>query len=132
MIQRAIIIATANWALLALPCICTGGYLRHPCSCPSSAHSGCCDSEIECDCDSGHTGCGHESSCENDPCDFVVTRLEQPSTSVAAIARAPSCLAVISSVDPYAWREFTRCEVVLSACRDRHIPFHESDVPLLI
>ncbi len=133
MIERAIIIATANWALLVLPCICTGGYLRHACDCAAGADSSCCEAETECDCDDEQTGCGHESSCESDPCEIVVVaRQEDPSSSIAIGVSPPIRFAATAPAHLSEWREFTKCELVLSVWSEKHIPFHESDVPLLI
>lgn len=48
--------AIGCWALVAMPALCTGGVLLHPCDC-------------------GHADeCRHESECATDPCGTVVTR----------------------------------------------------------
>lgn len=133
MIRRAITLATANWALLILPCICTGGYLRHACDCVDGADSGCCESEIECSCDLERSGCGHESSCDKDPCEFVVVARQEDASTLFAIGISPPiCFAAPVSSGPAGRPEFDRCELFDSARRSKQIPFHESDVPLLI
>ncbi len=56
------------WALVAVPSLCTSGWLLHPCACEHSTEH---DHEHE-----NLDGCGHESECSADPCELVVTRLD--------------------------------------------------------
>lgn len=67
---RFINLLTAVWALVAVPALCTGGILTHPCECEPA--SPCHDSHH--DEEEKDSGCGHESSCSIDPCKFVSLR----------------------------------------------------------
>lgn len=88
---RFINLLTAVWTLVAVPALCTGGILTHPCECEPA--SPCHDSHHDEE-ENDDPGCGHESSCSIDPCKFVSLRCnerhdELQVTSVMQVATSP-------------------------------------------
>lgn len=92
------------WALVAVPALCTSGWLLHPCACAESEHHDH-DHEHE---DLG--GCGHEAECSADPCQLIVTRWDDDGLSLSdncdiAVSPFPSLYAptVDATGDPPIW-----------------------------
>ncbi len=68
---RKLILVPACWAFVAMPALCMGGVLGHPCEVAAR----CCTHEGP---DGGGVGCDlqgscqHEGDCRNDPCQLFV------------------------------------------------------------
>lgn len=120
------------WSLWGLPLLCVAGVVHHPCApeveqCHKTNTPDCAHPEPGCSHDGG---CGHETGCGFDPCEGTIARSERltdelPVLSYLSVAVAPS-LPDLHAVMPAADR---------IPVYDNHppsLPFHLSDVPLLI
>lgn len=104
--------AIACWALIAMPALCAGGALLHPCDCSHSQDTDHQENE----------GCGHESECATDPCGTVVTRpgdgheLIFDLLSSGIVSAMPIFLVDQSVVTPIIWssppREIARASIL--------------------
>ena len=139
---RNSILVSACWAFVAMPALCMGGILGHPCETPSQCcgHEGPDDGGAGCD---GPDSCSHESDCWNDPCRlFVAARNGGPGWGQpgsdgdrevfevqlridGAVPLASADLPLISHVRSH-WPSHRGCAA------PRALPCHESDLPLLI
>lgn len=83
------------WALVAVPALCTSGWLLHPCACAEIEHHDCEHEDLD--------GCGHEADCSADPCQLVVNRwdddgLPLPDAHDMALSSLPSsCVTLVEA-----------------------------------
>jgi len=69
-------------ALVAVPALCVGGLIEHPCDCEPCHDRGAPGPGR----DGGHEddggGCGHEDTCVNDPCTSLVARQDRSDETI--------------------------------------------------
>lgn len=120
----AISLTVTVWSLAVAPVLCRAGVLVHWCD---AAEAECCAS---CDCE-GASPCSHEEGCEKDPCSQPIPRLEIEQ----AVAQAGGFAAVAVPVeDPATGVQACALRVSLLDAHPpgTHLPFPDSDIPLLI
>ena len=107
-------VAMVVWALVALRVLCTGGVILHPCT----------------DCPEGEL-CGGECTCPDDPRNKTIVRVEDQGieTDVPVPVVVPSVASL--SRDPER-QPLPPREGLSDPPRWGNLPFHASDVPLLI
>lgn len=109
---RGATVLTAVWALLALPALCVGGVIVHPCDCAATS------------------GCGHEAACWTDPCNTITVRTEQQG-DIGMPAPGAASVPVCWTVDLQVFAEAFRVDASESPpCEN--LPYPRSDIPLLI
>ena len=111
--RRFAAIGFVTWSLMAMPALCVGGVVEHPCDCATPG------------------GCSHEGDCDNDPCSGSTARVERQtddgSTPSPVVPLGSACVTVTSDVlaQPLLADVFRPPSGPNLACR-------ESDIPLLI
>lgn len=130
MIFRLLHIAVPCWVFLVSPTLCLTGVLAHPCK-PDSTEN----ASFSCHADQHSThskptsgNCSHETQCEDDPCndDLVIREAHELKTSTDLL---PHFLASRATDDGIAAAVFVSEREPL---RESGLPFHQSDLPLLI
>ena len=111
--RQLIAIAFVTWSLIAMPALCVGGVVAHPCDCATPG------------------GCIHEGDCDNDPCSVSAARVEKQTNDLGA----PGAIASAGLACPTVGRD----ELAQPSLRDvfrppsgSNLPYRESDIPLLI
>lgn len=109
---RGVTIMVGVWALLAVPLLCMGGMIAHACDC-----------EVDAECE-------HESTCCNDPCDEITIRnRSQRDVDVMIAAPAADCRFLGVDEDVLAGQSQ---KVGWPRPLRSNLPYHGSDIPLLI
>ena len=96
--------------LLVVPALCLGAFLEHPCGCDLGS-------------------CGHEVGCADDPCNTVV-RPEDTGTFVGDLPALEPCPTFLTI--ELVLRAGKRREIIAPPAPPSSLPYHASDVPLLI
>lgn len=131
-LRQNVAVIVASWALLALPLICTGGYLTHACECVVETEADCCTDACGCG-EGADESCNHETECGQDPCGAdVITRHDDASTAMSqALAQSVVLVATVQAetlgLSPDATVSPPRRHAA-----GKQLPFPESDLPLLI
>ena len=135
MLSRKLILVPACWAFVAMPALCMGGVLGHPCEVAAA----CCSHEGR---DGGGVGCDlqgscqHENDCHNDPCQLFVAAKDGGARCSGRDTFAvppridcplPSALAVMPDIVGRPVRPVCGGSPALPAT-----PRHQSDLPLLV
>jgi len=132
MVRTYSAILAVVWSFNVLPTLCVGGWLEHLCD----NHDKRCDeyelhehSPDGSDCPLGGER-DHESDCASDPCAGTVARYERSDDGTTGPGQQP--VAVVDEAT------LSRCIAGFAdtirepAPRDLPLPFHPSDLPLLI
>ena len=112
MIKPSSIILLAFWTLVAMPTLCLGSVLEHPCE--------ECGPEVS---------CPHEDGCASDPCSDLIrdeSQIQQTSGSTGSLQIHTLSLSV--PTDALDGVKLSR----LTTSDRKHIPIPASDVPLRI
>ena len=126
-------VLSALWFSFA-PALCAAGVLTHPCDCARGLDDcgDCCVEGQELGCDCADTGCSHDT-CANDPCGVTATA----GLNGRAYLRASLVVAVPWLTVPF-WRASAElpgrapAAPVAAAGPARNVPYHPSDIPLLV
>ena len=131
MFRDTVAVLSSFWLFLA-PTLCAAGVLKHACDDSSGfreCEPCCVGEELGCDC--VEDGCSHDS-CANDPCQVPivlkkVNGVELDFASEAAFAASDTFLQ---------WHfAFLRARPTASSdppATGRNLPYHLSDIPLLV
>lgn len=138
MFGRKFILIAACWIVPAVPTLCMGGVLLHPCA----AEILCCDVERGCEkpigcADEREGACRHEGDCDNDPCRMFVATGD---LGVRGGGRQLICIPIeIEALCPSLEAEQglhpagdPPKSAVWMSFAPPPLPCHESDLPLLI
>ena len=121
---RTIAVALTLWSLVATPALCRSGLLLHRCD---GGEVECC---AWCDCE-GASPCPHEEGCEQDPCGKPIPRVEIGQRAPQMSTFGMIAVLVEDEAAAYQGRDLRRTSVEARPS-GQHLPFPESDVPLLI
>ena len=107
-------IAIVVWAFAGLRVLCTGSVILHHCT----------------DCPEGDL-CGGECTCPDDPRNKTIVRIERQGieTDAPVAVAVPFVASLAHDLDP---QILSPREVLSDPPRWRNLPFHSSDIPLLI
>jgi hypothetical protein len=106
-------IGFVTWSLIAMPALCVGGAVGHPCDCGTTS------------------GCSHESDCENDPCSGSTARVEKQTDEVSAPGPAAPLGSACGTVTSDMVARLLLADV-FGPPSGPSLPYRDSDIPLLI
>ncbi len=131
MFRNALAVLCSSWLFLA-PTLCAAGVLTHACDCSSGIGEceTCCGSE-ELGCDCVDDGCSHDN-CANDPCQVGIAVEKQSSVALDFANQA-----AFAACDAYLDWDFAFLHARPTASSGppgsgKHLPYHLSDIPLLV